>query len=440
MGGDEAAHLFRITQLSEGKLLSDKLVSGQYGGQISNNTDQISRLVLLQLPRDNEKSHAFRPPAQYYDLLNQSPSKERVPVLFTGSAIYSPVAYAPMIAGAFLTNNLHSSISTTIYTLRTTNLLAFMALGIFSLWLLKPRKSQWFILTILLLPMSLFEAATINGDAILIGISMLFLSALIRYLRDEQPSRIVWASLFSAAVLMPLVKSLYIFLSLLAPLAVFLHKRPWQRKTLHAWGLVAAICLPSMLWALATQDIVKSNGLIVQNPTSLISANGQIEFIMWHPLQAIGVLGATFVHYYFDFATGIVGMLGMNWVYAPGIVTTAGLIILLVAFSQADDLQKVALRNIRLWRISLAGLALAGILVMVIGFYITFTPVGWPVVRGIQGRYLIPFIPFLLWGIIYGKLSGIGQKIKNSYALIITSVLVADALTMAIVYTQAIRG
>ncbi|HWZ65183.1 MAG TPA: DUF2142 domain-containing protein, partial [Patescibacteria group bacterium] len=189
MGIDEAAHFFRITQLSKGQLLSDKLPSGQYGGLVSSNIDQISRLVIDQLPKENQKRHVFRPPAEYYDLLRQAPSKSQVLVPFTGSAVYSPVAYLPMIGSMFVVGKLDVSIASTIFILRITNLIAFLALGILSLWLVRSSQSRWFVLAILLLPMSLFEAATINGDAILIGLTMLFFSALVRYIYDEHPSR-----------------------------------------------------------------------------------------------------------------------------------------------------------------------------------------------------------------------------------------------------------
>ncbi|HWZ65584.1 MAG TPA: DUF2142 domain-containing protein, partial [Patescibacteria group bacterium] len=204
-------------------------------------------------------------------------------------------------------------------------------------------------------------------------------------------------------------------------------------------GLVTSICLPVLIWGLVTRQSASANGLIVQTSAAPISASGQIAFILGHPWQVIHVLINTPVSYGYDFASGIVGTLGMSLVYPPFILTMIVLVSLVFVLRQADDLRSLPLRNHSLWKLGLLGLPLLGVITLFIGLYITFTPVGWGVVRGIQGRYFIPFIPFLLWGTFYSKRQ-IPKITKNSYLPIIIVVMCASPLVMVTVYTLTIRS
>lgn len=439
MGTDEAAHFFRIFQLSEGKLLADKFPSGHYGGEVPENLDRISSYVREELPVHKNRREPFRPAAAYYDLLKQPPSPERVQTGFTGAGGYSPVSYAPMIGAMMVGRSLDLSNATLLYSVRAANLVTYMVLGVIGLWLLRGRKSQWFVLVILTLPMSLFEAATVNADAVLIGLCLLFLCALLRYWHDKQPSRVVLAALCVSAILVPLAKVVYVFLALLAPLALMLRRHWGRRSYLYAVGLALAIGIPATAWVLATRGPNQAVGVLITD-LAPADAPAQIDFILRHPWQLLAVLLVNPFYHILGLATGMVGMLGANVIWAPPIVTLAGLFALLVAFSQADELQHMPRPSSRWWHVGLVLAALLGLVALFLGFYITFTAVGKLIIRGIQGRYLIPFIPFLFWGFAYGKKSRLRQKTSKSYAPLITFIIIINALTMAAIYTWAIRG
>lgn len=249
---------------------------------------------------------------------------------------------------------------------------------------------KWTLAILAVTPTALLQAATIGADAISNGIGLLFIGGALALCRREVIGWKEWG-------LLVLLYMLLFFAKVnLAPLALlpFLLLSPSQFKTRTPYLLLfpvvavlflietvwwSLIALPAYVAAPDAANAAEQLRHILSDPLSFIqlvfrdffAVHGREYFLEWVAIYAFGywpVPAATYVFFVIGF----------------------GLALFVV-----EDGQKITRKE----RVTLFVVFLLACVMTVTSLYLSFSPVGSEIIRGVQGRYFIPIVPLLFLSI-----------------------------------------
>ena len=251
-----------------------------------------------------------------------------------------------------------------------------------------PRMRPLFV-AVMLLPMSLYMAASYNYDAIVLGCYYL---AATFFFQKEWHNRD--AAVFCAAFLVMNIIKPWLNLLWLAVL-LFVPKDGWQVR-LRRWQ-VALLCVAGAVLASRFVDwygaaFRYNYGTIGRQLGETVDQIGQLKFVLSNPLRYVAVLAGTlYENNWYLGQLGLFGALdlpvGMVNLLSPVLLTLGA--VLSVSGAKARAVRPLHTAGLGLWGL----VYLAGALT---AMYITWTPVGMVRVVGFQARYLLP--TFLVWG------------------------------------------
>jgi uncharacterized membrane protein len=382
-GADEVAHYFRAYQVSEGHLVSSKASNGAVGGFLPSDIGKVMDIT------DNPSVQSY-PNLKYNEHLTKAalevPRSQRDTFYsFPASIAYPPTAYPGPAIGIITSRILHLPTMVSLYAARLGNLATWILLIGAAIYFLPFRK--WALVAVGLLPMGLFQAATLNGDAITVGTLALLMSLTLHYRQEAiQVTRRMGAALLALASVMVLSKQImFIFL----PLALLFKKENFSTLWKSRAFKIAMIVVPLVVfagWTLALHGL-PANGDQGnhQNPSA------QLHFILFNPHSYINVLWNTYFYTWGDYITkSFIGVFG--WADTPlsaGIIVIGyiGLFLLLVGSTDKKPTFQLTRRAKQLlWAtVFLYWLALSTAL------YVYYSPVAFKIIIGLQGRYYLPF-------------------------------------------------
>jgi uncharacterized membrane protein len=439
-GIDEVTHFSRVYQLSGGHLRSHKFESQAYGYALPANLVDLNNYVYSDLTDNQSAAYFYQKKdvdskQRYADLTNHRFAHNNADYSFTGATVYSPAAYIGPLLGVWVARVLSLDIGGTITAARIATLLLYVALVYGALRLIRNHRIKWLIFTIALLPSSVFQASIVNVDSLALGESLAVFALLIRLWTKQKNTRAnKWelATLAILTVCLPLTKLNYAFL--LLPV-LFLPRSLWKDKvqelTYKAAILVSSFAI-LVAWTISTKDIAGAISLYTGSQHNLIDPPRQLEYLLTHPLHAIGGIVGSFVLFGSGWTQGFFGILGWNYVFLPMLFIVALIVTLTLAtlYGNETPLLKGINKTSR-WVLMLAG-ALS--LLSIIGvFYLTYTPVGAALVGGVQGRYFVPIAAFLFFG--FTALLSIRLTMSNRMAnTIFISIPVISLLSSALIY------
>lgn len=259
---------------------------------------------------------------------------------------------------------------------------------------------KWGFLAISLMPMALFQAASLSADVLAISLSFLTIAIFLKLALDENIKKITTKHiliLISISLLLGLAKLPYIMLILLFFL-IPSKKFDNKKSMFMIFGLMFLLAvLIIALWNFMV------NGLYMPLDPG-ISLKDQLFYILMHPLDFVQALLNTSSAYAGELPTVVIG----NWAYADtplpnwmyGVYLFA--LVLITAFDKSHFKMNIKQRYI------LLGLFLLITLTIFVLEYLTWTYTGAQVIHGIQGRYLIPILPLL-----FLSLYETGARTKN---------------------------
>lgn len=172
---DEGDHWFRAWALTDGQLTADPQGMLTLPGVFAHTADLYTGLIsdTRVMPPSLEGQPGF---TGYEDLFNGAGSSSTIRVA-SRVANYGPVGYLPQAAGIGLGRLLGGSPLACFYLARLANLFAAVALLFFAVRL-APFGKQLFVL-LALLPITMFELASVSCDALTISGAMFFTSLLL---------------------------------------------------------------------------------------------------------------------------------------------------------------------------------------------------------------------------------------------------------------------
>ncbi|MDY9922721.1 DUF2142 domain-containing protein [Methanobacterium sp.] len=310
---------------------------------------------------------------------------------------YPPVPYVASASVIFVGKlvNFHS-LDMIIYFAKLANLLLYVLI-VYSAIKLTP-VHKWVFFLLALMPMTLYEAASLSADSFTIAISFLLIALFLKFSFDEEKNELntkYILILFFLGLMIALSKQIYIVLMLLffsIPFYKFKNRR-------QMFSSFLVISIPLLL-------IIEGWGFVIQGAyvpvLPEISFHGQIVFMLLHPIAFIQALLHSFLHYAQYYLVSFVGTFG--WLDnrldtpLPSILVYIYLIVLILV-SLIDNNDFNINLNQKLVYLTTFSLSFLSIFVLE---YIAWNVVGSNIIEGVYGRYFIPIAP-LFFLLFYNK-------------------------------------
>lgn len=388
---DEPQHFLRAYQISEGGLLPTRH-GDRGGGQLPVSLVEVpARFAYLRFHPEEKTS------------LSQIRATMRIPLdpnrrqfIPFVTAIYSPIAYLPQSTGIAFAGQLSLSPLGLMYVARVFNLLAWIILGYIALRVTPVCGRP--LLLLLLMPMSLFQAASMSADATTNGLAVLFAAIVLRLALRKSAAAIPtaqWIGLILLSAALTLTKFAYLPLAALVLLIPRQRFGSVRRSSIALAALLAGNLAAILLWMPQTHGL----NAVVRDQAN-VSARGQIEYLRSHPSAVVTVTWNSIKLDGWPIVRSFVGWLGsMDARMKVVFIVTYLVILFLACWSEPPSSAPGPLRR---WIAVI--LIPAGFAIGAVGLlnYIYWTPVGKSHVDGLQGRYLLPLAPgivYVLWAI-----------------------------------------
>ena len=376
---DEGDHWFRAWALTDGQLTADKQGMITLPASFAPTADLYKRLVdvaVLPLSLDGQAGFAG------YEQLFNTPGPSGTIRIPSRVANYGPVGYVPQAVGIGLGRLVGAPPLTCFYLARLGNLLAAVALLFFAIRL-APFGKQLFAL-VALLPMTMFELASVSCDALTISGAIFFTALLLWASNRVTLRRVDVALVLAASALLLNVKPGYWALVLLVLLI-----RPAQlRGRIRYVAFVAGNALVVVGVFLIVFLLTAGDGRV----QAVGAPHAQLLFILHQPLGFLGILWSNVCGHLLAWTIESIGILGWFTIALPAafylLIFVAGPMFLI---RTSDEEVGPELRS----RALLAAVGVAVFLTMAVALYAFLEPIGSGFVS-IQGRYLGPVWLLLL--------------------------------------------
>lgn len=398
---DEGDHWFRAWALTDGQLTADKQGMVTLPASFARTADLYTRVVAAgALPVSLEGQAGF---AGYEDLFN-SPGPSGTVRVASRVARYGPVGYLPQAVGVGLGRLVGAPPLTCFYLARLANLLAAVALLFFAIRL-APFGKQLFAL-VALLPMTMFELASVSCDALTISGAMFFTALLLWESKRVTLRRVDVALVLAASALFLNVKPGYWALVLLVLLI-----RPAQLGGRIRYVAFVAANAVVVVGVFLIIFLLTSTDAQVQ---AVGAPQAQLLFILHQPLGFLGILWSNVQNDLFEWIFESIGALGWCKIILPPafylFVLVTGPMFLIRTRDEEVGLQ---LRS----RALLAAVGVAVFVTMAVALYAFLSPTGSGELS-VQGRYLAP-----VWLLLLLSAYGIRFAQKHLGQLFVVGVL-----------------
>ncbi len=314
----------------------------------------------------------------YQDLKNTALESVNEPIMF------QIIPFLPQAVGMFVARLIGLQALGCMYLGRLANLAVYTVLCWFALRNCK--RYQTIFAAVMLLPLSLYLAASLSYDSLLLGLYYLTASY---YCADEIRKKDVQV-FFVSFVLMNAVKPWISLLWLLLPLV--LPQKAWKVKA-KKWQ----VALAAIAGAISITLFVEWYGtaMRVNYPeigrmlgTEVVNGGQQLAFMLQNIPRTIAVfLGTLYENTLYFGQLGIFGALDLE---IPMVQLVSVVMLFLATALAVHEKSSLSLRS----AIGLGVLAVCYIAAVMAALYITYTPVGMVRVLGVQARYMLP--PFLM--------------------------------------------
>lgn len=277
---------------------------------------------------------------------------------------------------------------------------------------------------IALLPMTLHLAASYSYDGGTIALSFLFIALALRAVLGEgKLDRSTMVALAIVSALLAPCKAVYV---LEVGLVLFIPQKRFSSKSSAFLYKGAVIFLAVSAAAIAKLTMITK----VSAGTSTFAFPGETTFslatLISDPLGTASLFFRTFDVSGDSYWMTAIGS-NLGWLQAnlgmPAFLMGAYVLALLYAVQRSDD-DAIELRS---WqRMLFAAVAAAVWLAVMLSMAVSWTPTSAATIQGVQGRYILPVLPLLLFAFRSRRLVALG----DSFGIILIAVSLLNALFM----------
>lgn len=302
---------------------------------------------------------------------------------------------------------------------RMANLILYISFGYASIKITP--KLKWMFFVFLFNPMLLHLAGSYSSDVLIDGVCALSMAYFLylyfeKDIIDNRDIIIVISMIFFVLIVKYAFLPLFGVYFLVLPKVIKITKKQW-------FILMLCVCIGIIFYlfhmylASFGEAVPSQKEYYISNN---VNASEQVKYLLSDPMNIVLMYVRTFyqdIGYYFE---NFVSKLG--WLEIDINAISCYLFYTVLFFSVC--LEKVGLSfGNRIWFLFLA-LLLAAIIVL--GLYLYWAPVGWPVSAGVQGRYFVPCALLILIAVS----NGYAIYFKYKRELIIISILIIDVLAL----------
>ncbi len=300
---------------------------------------------------------------------------------------YAVFTYFPQGFGLYLGRVFGLNAWNMLALARIVNLLFYILVSYYAIRHIPSYKNL--LLVIALLPMSVFQASSLSADPMINGFSFLFIALILGIQAQKTPVRLT--QLILPALLLYIcyvAKPAYIMLGLLVLIIPFSKYPKLMTRVLRIIAAIAVIgAFFVFVFGFASGKLMLAEGKAAYET--------QMDFVTHNILQTLRIFLHTLNANFLQNITWL-NMLGwINYNLGPLVILVPAFIILVGVLDQDDRLNFNAFQKTVVWA------AFAGCLAAIyIGLYIFDSKnnsIAAPLMVGVQGRYLIPFmiLPFV---------------------------------------------
>ncbi|WP_306363250.1 DUF2142 domain-containing protein [Nocardia sp. CC227C] len=391
-GHDEITQFGRAYQVAHGGFLPEEIQDDRdvaYGGQVPTSIDALMSYAFGDYNNNPEEPDPMVADPGVYDRLGAAPvTSETRDVWFTNTAAYSPVPYVPAALGIRLSEALDLSVGALNTVTRLSGLLAYLLIVGFALRTLRGHRVQWLAFTVAVLPIAVFQAGTVTADTMTNALAILVSALLVKGLfLGDRLTRPETVAALTATVLLPISKPTYVLLAMLTVLI------PARRYGLRGplrflpWAVAAVGAGVFAAWMKIAAPT--GEGMSLMRPPhqwGTVRPGDQLSEILSDPLRFLSVFGDSVWLRDQRWFTQFFGELGFAYIDVPAITMLACLLAFAVSVGIADRLPGAS--NARTAIVALT--VLASVAMIYVTLYMSFTPVGYYIIDGVQGRYFVP--------------------------------------------------
>ncbi|MBF0568717.1 MAG: DUF2142 domain-containing protein [Nitrospirae bacterium] len=379
---DETNHFYRSYQISEGRILSERH-DGDVGGMLPESLIKTAKTLSKNIPGHPENKQEVGEIIEAFNIpINEG---SRTFLNFHYTVLYSPVPFIPQAAAIYVGRHLGVTVLWLVYVGRLANFFVWLALMYLSIRTAPAYK--WLFVFAALMPLSLFQGASLSADAFTNAVSFLFTAAVLRAASDKEHLKVNLIIIFLLSLPLTMSKHAYFPLLLcffLIPQSFF----PSKRGYIAAFSVLFIVNLSVNLWwssKVGYLVVAYNNGLDV-------SPERQLSFVLEHPLTYAGTFIRTILRQCrFGWFT-VVGKMGWLDTNMPEIFQKSyvWVLALVAAFGAQGPL------NISIRKKAIIFMAIFScVFLFSISEYLIWTPVGNSFIDGLQPRYVIPLLPLL---------------------------------------------
>ncbi|MGB9979971.1 DUF2142 domain-containing protein [Methanobacterium sp.] len=384
---DESVHFYRASDIAEGHFIPVK-INDKTGVNISMNLE----IIAYKYPWNKiDYQKAKYSPNETFSRLNIKHDyriKHFVNMADVAIINYPPFPYLASAISIDIGKLLNLSPLLIMYLGRLANLLLWIFLTYLAIKITPVHKWVFFMLA--LMPITVFQAASLSADSFTIGISFLTIAFFLKLSFDDNKDKVSLKDIFILLFLLitlVLSKPFYFLLMLLffiIPLKKYGNKK---RMSLILTSLLLPVVATCFAWYYTVRGFY-----VPAEPN--ISINAQMALIFHSPEIFFYALLNTIKIYVPYIIVGFTGQMGWT-VFMPLWLVSLYIITLFIVSLLDKGKIKIDLKQ-KLTFIIILLLVSSAITIIE---YIAWTPIGQNRIDGIQGRYFIPVIPlfFLLF-------------------------------------------
>lgn len=301
-----------------------------------------------------------------------------------------PLMYIFSTIGLTLGRVLQINIIYIFYLTRFFNFLEYIIFTFFALKLMPVFKRTLFVIAIL--PMSLFQAASVSYDATVMGCSFLFV-AICLYIMHNDLKKMYMMSIIILASCLFCIKSGAYF-----PLIGMLFCIPIGKRLNTKQRITFLIVFIACISFAAIQGFVDSGKTVSISEVAAVSENYPLTYSIIHPVWFAKMLCRTIYTTFEVYFKGLFGMsiFGIDTLSTPLILCVLVVAILFATKRQENNEATLYVSN---WQRMIIVLCSVCSMLMVCFGTISWTPIGSDSIWGIQGRYFIPLLlPLMFLG------------------------------------------
>lgn len=401
---DEGEHFDKALYLSEGGVLP--ILDRYPGYYVPHSVNELKTKFYASLKENHEKIKINEIYFLSLKPLNNNIKVFTDTVSSTAIITYSPIPYLASTFAIIIGKSLNFSPLVLLYFSRLANLFLWLFFIYMAIRLIPIHK--WVLLMLALMPMAIFQGASLSADSFTIALSFLVISVFLNFSLDYNKEKINIRDigvLFVLLSMLALTKQTYLFLVFLFFIIPYKKLGNVKRFLLVFSSLFLFTFGISFIWSMFFKGFYIPNNISITNQTSLILSNP----IIFCNALINSILTKDIL---FNVVISFVGNLGWGSITLPNwLVVFYTIVLILTALLDKNGM------NINLFKkiIILSTLIIISLLIC-LSMYITGSSFAQSTISSIAGRYFIPISP-LIFLIFYNN--KINFEIKNGFNLVI---------------------